>query len=111
MCEATPSTTSDDLHKTGLGIRQTAAAAGGSYHRIDAPKDQRALTELDKESVAALSGTCIEQMERDELIRAIKAAHVPWIRAADEPHMAMYNIDSLRRLVYLSRRICRNQGY
>lgn len=65
----------------------------------------------DKDSVAALAGVQIEQLERDELIRAIKAAQVPFIRPSDEKRLAMYDNDTLRRLVYLSRRVCRNQGY
>jgi hypothetical protein len=65
----------------------------------------------EKDSVAALAGVQIDEMERDELIRAIKAAHVPFIRPSDEKHLAMYDSDTLRRLVYLCRRMCRNQGY
>jgi len=64
-----------------------------------------------KDSVAALVAAQIDEMERDELIRAIKAAHVPFIRSTDEKHLATYDSDTLRRLVYLSRRMCRNQGY
>ena len=107
MCEAPPSTTSEDLEKGPPGIRRPGSQ---TFRRIDAP-NQPARTEVDKEAVASLSATRIEHMQREELVRAIKAAHVPWIRAADEPHLAMYDIDALRRLVYLSRRICRNQGY
>ena len=65
----------------------------------------------DKDSVAALAGVQIDEMERDELIRAIKAAHVPFIRPNDEQHLAMYDSDTLRRLVYLCRRMCRNPVY
>jgi hypothetical protein len=65
----------------------------------------------DKDCVAALAGAQIEELERDELIRAIKAARVPFIRPSDEKRLEMYDNDTLRRLVYLSRRMCRNQGY
>jgi hypothetical protein len=65
----------------------------------------------DNDSVAALAGDQFDEMERDELIRAIKAAHVPFIRPSDEKHLAMYDSDTLGRLVYLSRQMCRNQVY
>jgi hypothetical protein len=65
----------------------------------------------DKDSVAALAGAQIDEMEREELIRAIKAAHVPFIRPSDEKHLANYDSDTLRRLVYLCRRMCPNPVY
>jgi hypothetical protein len=65
----------------------------------------------DKDSVAALAEAQMDEMERDELIRAIMAAHAPFIRPSDEKHLAMYDSDTLRSLVCLSRRGCRNQGY
>ena len=63
----------------------------------------------DKDSVTG-AGAEIEELERDELIGAIKAARVPFIRPSDQKQLAMYDNDTLRRLVYLSRRTCRNRG-
>jgi len=76
---------------------------------VSAIDEQEALP--DKDCVAALAGVEIDELERDELIRAIKAAHVPFIRPSDEQRLEMYDNNTLRRLVYLSRRMCRNQGY
>jgi hypothetical protein len=112
MCKTTPFAVFDSARENPPAFRGDAAGAGRFCRRIDAPEEARKQAPvLDKASVAALTGARIDEMDREELVRAIKAGHIPWIRAAQEPHLAMYDIDSLRRLVYLSRRICRNQGY
>jgi hypothetical protein len=112
MCNAIPSTPPDAPRETVTSAPRISGGATKSYYRGDPPAEASTQkTSLNKARVAALTGARIDEMDRDELVRAIKAAHIPWIRAPQEPHLAMYDIGSLRRLVYLSRRICRNQGY
>jgi hypothetical protein len=61
-----------------------------------------------KETVAGLAGPQNHAVERDELIRAIKAACISFMRPSDEKNLAMYDNDTLRGLVYVTRRMCRH---
>jgi len=64
--------------------------------------------EFTKEIVAGLMDDRISEMTTDELVEAIQTVAVP-SRCSSNLHMK--DRDTLKRLVYLARRTCRNQGY
>jgi len=63
---------------------------------------------MPKSSVACLSHQEISEMDREELIEAIRA--VPTISSRTQ-QLEYASRDTLERMVYLVRRCCRQQGY
>jgi len=66
---------------------------------------------FEKWNVAVLSCDQIDRMDRRELIVVIRAAKMPLIRPDMDDRLEFCDSDMLRRLAYLGRRSCRNQGY
>lgn len=67
---------------------------------------------LDKSAVAGLSESTINQMTCDELVRVIRAAELTVALHSDfEERLRYYDYSTLRRMAYLARHCCRNQGY
>ena len=67
--------------------------------------------QLTKAMVAELSLAEIREMSVEQLVDAIRAAQVPLFRDAVIRHLQFYDRMTLKQLVYLARRCCRNQGY
>jgi len=67
---------------------------------------------LDKSSVAELTATVIDDMLSDELIRVIHASDLPMLRGPDLARsLPFLDHSTLKRLTFLARQVCRNQGY
>jgi hypothetical protein len=66
---------------------------------------------FEKWDVADLLCDQIDRMDRRKLILVIRAAQMPLIRPDIDPRVEFYDSETLRRLAYLGRRSCRNQGY
>ena len=68
---------------------------------------------LDKSTIAELSSATIERMTRDELLRVIRASCLPARHFTPESakHWELLDEPALKRLAYLARRCCQNQGY
>jgi len=67
--------------------------------------------EFDKASIAALSRDQIEKMPTDELVGVIRSSKIPFIRGDAANRLDVCGLETLRRLAFLARRTCRNQGY
>ena len=66
----------------------------------------------DKACVAGLSAASIDRMSSDELARVILASGLPSYPCFPiEGRLRSSDRETLRRLAYLARRCCRNQGY
>ncbi|QDT91519.1 hypothetical protein Pan161_31780 [Gimesia algae] len=74
-------------------------------------KDFSTEYEFDKSLIAELSATQISRMTCADLIRLIRAVKMPLLYNDISKHLEYYDRKTLERLVYLSRRCCRNQGY
>lgn len=67
---------------------------------------------LDKSVVAELSESAIDNMTCDELVRVIRAAALTYALHSNFDHrLPYYDRATLRRMAYLARRCCRNQGF
>ena len=66
---------------------------------------------FEKSEIAALTRQQIDEMNQEQLIRVIRGANMPLIRANVDQQLDFREFDILRRLAYLARRCCRNQGY
>jgi hypothetical protein len=66
---------------------------------------------FEKSTVAALTRDQIDQMESDDLIQVVRAVSMPFFRTVAEHRLKLLDVLTLRRLAYLARRTCRNQGY
>lgn len=67
---------------------------------------------LDKSNVAELTATVIDGMQSDELIRVIRASDLPMLRGPGLARsLAFLDHSTLKRLTFLARQVCRNQGY
>lgn len=67
---------------------------------------------LDKSTIAELSGTLIDSMSREELVRVIRAAELlPHFRDELQRALPFYDCELLRRLAHLAKRCCQNQGH
>jgi len=66
---------------------------------------------LDKATIAELTPDDICRMTRSELVRVIRSAGMPLPREKDFEQLELHDRETLQRLVYLTRRCCRNQGY
>ncbi|HTI52233.1 MAG TPA: hypothetical protein VL475_14820 [Planctomycetaceae bacterium] len=65
---------------------------------------------LDDAKIAALSRITIAQMNRDELLRVIRASRLPLLTTTSDEHLEFHDRNTLERLVYLARRCCRNRS-
>lgn len=86
----------DPQHLDSAAIRPPAGSELESEH------------EFNKEIVAGLTDECISGMTTGELVEAIETVALP---SHSSSNLHMKDRDTLRRLVYLARRTCRNQGY
>jgi hypothetical protein len=95
---------------TSRGQRWQAANTAPAW-RVE-PNDVAVMEESrEKSNVAALAGDQIDGMDQEELVRVIRVAHMSLIRPNVNERLGLYGRDTLRRLAYLARRCCRNQGY
>ncbi|MEX1230237.1 MAG: hypothetical protein WEB58_08360 [Planctomycetaceae bacterium] len=66
----------------------------------------------DKYAVAELSADRIDHMTCDELVQAVRAAEFPALFRTDlDRHLDFLDRGALKRLAFLARQCCRNQGY
>jgi hypothetical protein len=72
------------------------------------PPEDAGHRRLLKRAVAALPRTAIAEMERRELIFAIRTAELPWLSGADG-RLQFADRQTLERLAFLARRVCRRQ--
>jgi len=68
-------------------------------------------TSRNKAFVAELSNQDISGMTREEMIAVIRAAQLPFLESDSSRRLEFLSDEALQRLVHLSRRCCRNQGY
>jgi hypothetical protein len=66
---------------------------------------------LDKATIAGLSREIISQLNREELIRVIRAADLPLIDARTRGQLGHFDRTRLEQLAIFARRACQNQGY
>lgn len=67
---------------------------------------------LDKAGVAALTSVSIEKMSCQELVQIVRASALSRQQHGDfDSHLPYFDHETLKRLAYLARRCCRNQGY
>ncbi len=78
---------------------------GGSFTEITNA------SEFDKGMVAACTRAQIDAMDSPTLVRLIRAAQMPFLDPEVDRHLPMRDRATLRRLAYIARRCCRNQGY
>lgn len=64
---------------------------------------------LDAAMIADLSAMKISQMTRYEVLRVIRAAHLPQLNSATGEHLELCDRKTLERLAFLARRCCRNR--
>lgn len=67
---------------------------------------------LEKSCVADLSAAVIDDLTCDELVRVIQVSELPRQLSFNvQMHWPFYDRETLKRLAYLARRCCQNQGY
>jgi len=66
---------------------------------------------LDKSTIADLSSASISEMDREELIRVIRAAELPLIDARILARLPDLDPATLERLAHLARGCCQNWGH
>jgi len=67
---------------------------------------------LGKSAVAQLTAVVIDGLTCEELVGVIRAANLPPLSRPElQQRLPFYDHDTLRRLAYLARRCCRNQGF
>jgi hypothetical protein len=64
---------------------------------------------LDQGTIADLRPTRIAQMTRDELVRMIRIADLPFLSAETYEHLALHDRQTLERLANLARKCCVNR--
>ncbi len=64
-----------------------------------------------KADVAKLRAEQISRLSREELIDAIRTAQMPKVGPEMEERLPYCDNEILRRMVFLARHCCRNQGY
>lgn len=86
-----------------------------TLHRSDDTLDDAEIQSengLDKSAVAELSDSAIDNMTCDELVRVIRAASlIDALHSNFDRRLPYYDRTTLRRMAYLARRCCRNQGF
>jgi hypothetical protein len=66
---------------------------------------------LDWAVIAGLTNQQIGRMTREELVRVIRATHLPYLSQELVEHVQFCDRPTLEKMVYLARRCCRNRGY
>lgn len=64
---------------------------------------------LDQRTIADLPSTIFAEMTRDELVRVIRIADLPFLAAATFEHLPLCDRQTLERLANLARRCCLNR--
>lgn len=91
-----------------LALFPVEAAGDSSLDSGSAEHNGQDRRRLLKRAVAALPSGAIPDMQRRELIFAIRTAELPWLAQAD--HRLEYaDRPTLERLAFLARRVCRRQ--
>ena|SRR5579862_9847678 len=106
---ATCSTTAIDRFEEVIRMFQPADRR--AIRKTPAPGGTAPKHEFDKASIAALSRDQIEKMPTDELVRVVRSSKIPFIRGDAADRLGLCDLETLRRLAFLARRTCRNQGY
>lgn len=66
---------------------------------------------LDKSTVAEIPSGLVSKMSREELIRVVQAAELPWLTPRSRERLLYLDRMVLERLAHLACHCCRNQGY
>jgi hypothetical protein len=81
---------------------EQATAAGGCIPAV--------LDALDQGTIADLPATRISEMTRDELVRVIQSAHIPFLNEESGAHLVFQDRQTLERLANLAQRCCFNRS-
>ncbi len=106
--------TTAELEGFEATVRMFEKQSGRAAHNQNTPAGNAATLQeprFDKATIASLSPDQIDNMQREDLVCVIRATQIPFMRFDVKDHLSEYDAPTLRRLAYLSRRICRNQGY
>ena len=76
----------------------------GPSHRLSS--SPKATSQIDKETIAALSVGAIGLLDRDDLIRVIREGELPLVDGRTLRRLPFLDRSSLERLAHLSRRCC-----
>lgn len=94
---------------------ETIQFASDEFSAQDVTAEEQSCDEtdvLDKSAVAEFSESDINNMSCHELVRVIRAASLTDAMQSDfDRRLPFYDRPTLKRLAFLARRCCRNQGF